>query len=105
MFLNSDDVGALGTGPTGISEIRGTGTLSFALSVCLHGFVVLLLIFAAQSGIATSRHGLQWVPIDVEVGPPKPQAPGSNASPRGARAAHRHRRSEFPQRRRNKGSA
>jgi hypothetical protein len=37
---------------------------------------VLLLIFAAQSGIATTRHGIQWVPIDVEIGAPtKPQLP------------------------------
>lgn len=78
MPINSAGEGALGTGRVGTGEMPGTDrTLGFALSVGLHGLVVLLLIFAAQSGIATSRHGLQWVPIDVEVGPPKPRRPAA----------------------------
>ena len=72
---NSDDEGALGTGRVRTGEMPAADRMiSVALSVGLHGLVVLLLIFAAQSGIATSRHGFQWVPIDVEIGPPtKPQ--------------------------------
>ena len=78
MPINSDGEGAFGTGRVGTGEMPATDrTLGFALSVGLHGLVVLLLIFATQSGIATSRHGLQWVPIDVEVGPPKPQRPAA----------------------------
>ena len=90
MSTNSDGEGALGTGRVGTGEMPGTDrTLGFALSVGLHGLVVLLLIFAAQSGIATSRHGLQWVPIDVEVGPPKPQRPAATPA-RDVRAPMRH---------------
>ena len=83
MSTNSDGEEALGAGRVGTEAMPGTDRiLGLALSFGLHALVVLPLIFAAQSGIATSRHGLQWVPIDVEIGlPSKPQL----SSPRIAR--------------------
>ena len=80
--------------------------ISVALSVGLHGIIVLWVIFAAQSGIATSRHGLQLVPIDVEIGPAtKPQPPRQRQCETCAPMRHwgKRRLSEFPRRRRNPG--